>query len=140
PSRRHVAGPSRRCVGGPSRRLRAAPFAESLVDMPFRSLGAAASAGRTVASLLILPVFAGCGAGAVSYSGERQRALLEPAQRGAEGPAPADLHRLGHVSAGCERRGVSGGFDGVRSSDLACSPALLRAALRERAARVGGTF
>jgi hypothetical protein len=94
----------------------------------------------TIAGLLILPAFAACGAGAVTYSGDDQRVLLEPAQLGAGDEAPADLHRLGHVAAACELADASGGFEGVRSSDLACSPALLRAAVRERAAKAGGTF
>jgi hypothetical protein len=106
--------------------------------MPFRLFRARIAGG--VAELLILPVFAACGAGAVSYSGDSQRALLEPAWLGSGDEAPADLHRLGRVSAGCELAGASGGFEGVRASDLACSPAFLRAALRQRAAKAGGTF
>jgi hypothetical protein len=93
-----------------------------------------------LAGLLILPAFAACGAGAVHYSGDDQRALLDPEQLGSGDEAPAGLHRLGHVSAGCKLADVSAGFEGVRSSDLACSPAFLRAALRERAAQAGGTF
>jgi len=121
-------------TGFASRGLRAARFAESLVCMPFSSFGA------TGARLLILPLFAACGAGAVSYSGDTQLAQLEPAHLGSGDEAPAELHRLGHVSAGCKLADVSGGFEGVRSSDLACSPSFLRAALRERAAKAGGTF
>lgn len=93
-----------------------------------------------IAGLLILPAFAACGAGAVSYSGSSQRALLEPAQLGTGDKAPPGSQRLGHVSAGCTLADAGAGFEGVRSSDLACSPAFLRAALRQRAAKVGGTF
>lgn len=92
------------------------------------------------AGLLILPAFAACGAGAVNYSGSDQRPLLEPALLRSGDEAPADLHRLGQVSAACELADASAGFEGVRSSDLACSPAFLRAAVRERAAKAGGTF
>lgn len=92
------------------------------------------------AGLLILPAFAACGAGAVSYSGSSQRASLEPALLGSGDEAPAGLQRLGHVSAGCTLADTSAGFEGVRSSDLACSPAFLRAAVRQRAAKAGGTF
>lgn len=102
--------------------------------MPFRPYWA------RIAGLLILPAFAACGAGAVSYSGSTQRALLEPAQLGSGDEAPAGLQRLGHVSAGCQLADASGGFEGVRASDLACSPAFLRAAVRQRAAQSGGTF
>ncbi|HTV22754.1 MAG TPA: hypothetical protein VMG12_28890 [Polyangiaceae bacterium] len=102
--------------------------------MPFRPFQ------TRIAGLLILPVFAACGAGAVSYSGASQRASLEPARLGFGDRAPADLHQLGHVTAGCKLADPSGGFEGVRSSDLACSPAFLKAALRERAAKAGGTF
>lgn len=90
--------------------------------------------------LVILPVFAACGGGALSYSGDTQRALVAPASLGSGDAAPAGLHQLGHVSAGCKLADTSDGFEGVRASDLACSPAFLRGALRERAARAGGTF
>jgi len=93
-----------------------------------------------IAGLLILPALAACGAGAVSYSGSSQRALLEPALLGSGDAAPAGLQRLGHVSAGCTLADASAGFEGVRSSDLACSPAFLLAAVRQRAANAGGTF
>lgn len=89
--------------------------------------------------LLILPAFSAC-AGGVRYSGDSQRALLDPARLGAGPEAPAGQRRLGEVSADCTLADATGGFEGVLASDLACSPVFLRAALRERAAAQGGTF
>ncbi len=80
-----------------------------------------------------------CGGG-VTYSGQSQPRALEPLRLEAGDRAPAGLHRLGKISAGCSRLDARGGLDGALMSDVSCSSALLRAALRDRAASAGGTF
>jgi hypothetical protein len=93
-----------------------------------------------LALLASLPAFAACAANGVSYSGASQPRVLEPAQLGAGDEAPPGQHRLGRLSAKCTLADAGGGLDGVALSDVGCSTALLQAALRERAARAGGSF
>lgn len=93
-----------------------------------------------LALLASLPAFVGCASNGLSYSGDSQRRLLEPALLGSVDAAPAGQHRLGHLSAGCTLADAREGLDGVRLSDVGCSTSLLRAALRERAASAGATF
>jgi hypothetical protein len=90
--------------------------------------------------LTSLPAFVACASGGVSYTGESQRKLLDPGQLQSGDEAPPGLRRLGHLAAHCRLADASAGLDGVASSDVGCSTALLSAALRERAAEAGGTF
>jgi hypothetical protein len=90
--------------------------------------------------LASLPAFAACAANGVSYSGASQPRVLHPAQLGSGDEAPPGQHRLGRLSAKCTLADAGGGLDGVALSDVGCSTALLQAALRDRAARAGGTF
>lgn len=76
----------------------------------------------------------------MSYTGASQRRVLDPARLESGDQAPPGQHRLGRLSARCTLADAHGGLDGVRLSDVACSTAFLQAALRERAARAGGTF
>jgi hypothetical protein len=76
----------------------------------------------------------------VRYSGTTQHKVLDPARLGSGDAGPPGLHRLGQLSAGCRLADVRDGLDGVALSDVGCSTELLSAALRERAADVGGTF
>jgi hypothetical protein len=90
--------------------------------------------------LASLPAFVACAPSGVSYSGDSQRKLLDPARLGSGDEAPPGQRRLGHLSAGCRLADIRAGADGVTLSDVGCSTALLQAALRERAANAGGTF
>jgi hypothetical protein len=84
-----------------------------------------------------LPAIA-CGSSAVHYSGESRTPHVDPGALAASDAAPPGHHQLGEVSAECSRVDAADGLDGARSSDVACSPELLLAALRERAGRAGG--
>lgn len=99
--------------------------------MPHRSFRASL-AGFSLAAFA-------CGGGA-SYSGSTGPRVSEPIRFGAGDRAPDGFEQLGRVSADCCRVDARGGFDGARLSDVGCSSALLRAALRERAASAGGAF
>jgi hypothetical protein len=90
--------------------------------------------------LASLPAFAACAANGVTYSGASQPPVLDPARLGSGDEAPPDQHQLGRIGARCTLADAGGGLDGVALSDVGCSTALLQAALRERAARAGGTF
>jgi hypothetical protein len=72
----------------------------------------------------------GCAGGAVSYSGDSRPRQVEPYRVVAADRALAGLERLGSLHAGCSR---------VDAREVACSPALVEAALRDRAASAGGT-
>lgn len=113
-----------------TRRLRRVTFAERLTHMPARSFWAILT--------LTLPAFA-CGGSGVRYSGESRTPRVEPAGLAASDGPPPGHHRLGEVTAACSRVDAEGGLDGERPGDVACSPELLLAGLRERAARAGGS-
>ncbi len=121
-------------AGSGKQGLRAGPFAETLLRMPCRSSVA------VLALLASLPAFFGCASNGLSYSGDSQRRVLAPALLGSGDEAPPGQHRLGHLSAGCTLADAREGLDGVPLSNVGCSTALLRAALRERAAVAGATF
>ena len=93
-----------------------------------------------LALLASLPALVGCASNGLSYSGDTQRRLLEPARLGSGHEAPAGQHRLGQLSAACTLADAREGLDGVPLSNVGCSTELLRAALRERAAAAGATF
>jgi hypothetical protein len=85
-----------------------------------------------------LSVF-GCGGGAVSYSGDSRPRQVEPYRVTAADRAPAGLERIGSLHAGCTRVDAREGLHDQRLSDVGCSPALVEAVLRDRAASAGGT-
>lgn len=114
-----------------TRRLRRVAFAERLTAMPARSFWAIVP--------FTLAAFA-CGASGVSYSGETRTPRVEPgALASSDGPPPGHV-LLGEVEAACSRVDAAPGLDGEHPGDVACSPELLLAALRERGSRVGGTL
>jgi hypothetical protein len=82
----------------------------------------------------------GCGAGGVRYSGQSQARVLAPAGVASVDQAPAGQRRLGQVSAECRRLAAGERWERVRLSELSCSNAFLLAALKQAAARAGGTF
>jgi hypothetical protein len=80
-----------------------------------------------------------CAANGVSYSGASRPKVAHPLQLASGDRGPSGQERLGRLSAACRRIDVSGGLDSARSSDVSCSNEFLLAALRDRAAAVGGT-
>lgn len=96
---------------------------------------------RWVAVVGLAPAgFLACGASGVTFSGKRQAPVVDTVQVGLGDRAPAGQRRLGRLAAECTPVDAGEGLDGVRLSDLSCSRAFLMAALKERAASVGGTF
>jgi hypothetical protein len=89
------------------------------------------------ASVWLLPL--GCGGG-VSFSGRAQAPVVEPSQLESGDRAPEGQHRLGTVKAHCQGVDVSEGLESASLSEVSCSVPFLVAALRERAATVGGSF
>jgi hypothetical protein len=79
-----------------------------------------------------------CAANGVSYSGASRPRVAHPLQLESADRGPSAQERLGQLSAACTRIDVSDGLDSARSSDVSCSNAFLLAALRDRAAAVGG--
>jgi hypothetical protein len=82
----------------------------------------------------------GCTAAAVQFSGSREPKLAEPAQIASGEHAPEGQRRLGRLDAECSPLPPGELPANARFSDLDCSAALLRAALREGAADAGGSF
>lgn len=87
-----------------------------------------------------LLVLSGCMASGVQFAGSRQPAVASPdgVQVGVRPPQGAS--RLGRSSVECTPLAFEEDVADVRLSDLSCSASLLRAALLEGAADVGGTF
>lgn len=81
-----------------------------------------------------------CGASGVSFSGQRGPRVAEVAQLEAGDQPPPGLERRGRLAAACTLVDARDGLDGERLSDVGCSPALLRAALREAAVGAGGSW
>ncbi len=117
-----------------ARPLREDRFAETLRVMSQRTRVMAGALGGTIALLL-----AGCG-GAVSFSGAARAPVTEPASITSSETAPAGTEQLGRAEAECNNLDPAAKLDGVKLADLACSRALLVAALQDRAASVGGTL
>jgi hypothetical protein len=81
-----------------------------------------------------------CGAGGVNFAGQSQARVVGAAGVRALEVAPAGQRRLGRVTVGCTRLAAGEDWDQARLSELSCGAGLLWAAMRERAARVGGAF
>jgi hypothetical protein len=81
-----------------------------------------------------------CGASGVSYSGESRTPRVGPGALASSDGAPSGHVLLGEVEAACSRVDAARGLEGEHPGDVACSPELLQAALRERASRAGGTL
>jgi hypothetical protein len=82
----------------------------------------------------------GCTAAAVQFSGSREPKVAEPAQIASGAHATEGQRRLGRLNAECSPVPPGELPANARFSDLDCSAALLRAALREGAADAGGSF
>lgn len=109
--------------------LRALGFAESLGSMRFAE----------VAWGLCLALPLACGASGIHFDGTASSRLLEPRDLAVSDLPPAGHEKIGEIGAECARAKPAGQLERERLSDLSCSRDLLLAALRERAAEVGGT-
>jgi hypothetical protein len=81
-----------------------------------------------------------CGASGVHFAGQSQDSVVEAAAVRSLDVAPAGQRRLGRLTVGCTRLAAGEDWDQARLSDLSCGAALLSAAMRQRAAQVGGVF
>lgn len=96
--------------------------------------GWVAVAGLGAAGLLA------CGASGVTFSGKTQPRVIDSARVQVGDRPPAGQRPLGRLAAECTPVRAEERLDGVRLSDLSCSRDFLMAALKERAAGVGGAF
>lgn len=94
---------------------------------------------RSLALGLGLPLGLACGAAGVTFDGTARSRWLEPRDVAIADVPPQGHERLGKVAAQCAPLDTEGALRDARFSDLACSPGLLVAALRDRAAEVGGS-
>lgn len=93
-----------------------------------------------VALCLVLSVPA-CGSGlrdATRFDGHAETSLVAPSQIGEVSVLPTGYDRLGEVSARCVYHDGARPPEGALLSDVDCSESRLLAALKERAADVGG--
>jgi hypothetical protein len=77
---------------------------------------------------------------AADFDGHARPRRVGPDQMQSVTDLPADYDSLGEVSAHCTRVSAARQMDDEWLSDVACSADLLRRALRDRAAEVGGTL
>jgi hypothetical protein len=82
----------------------------------------------------------GCMASGVQFAGSRQPPLVEAMGVRVGLQPPEGMLELGRAKVECTPLDPEADFARARLSDLSCSQQLLHSALREAAARAGGTF